>query len=314
MGTPHISVIIPTLDRPELVVACIGGVVSGEFRDFEIIVVDQSRDARTRSAIQEHFGSDARVRYFHSDVSGAARARNLGSEHARGEFLAFIDDDAIPEKGWLSAYAEAFREITPTPGMIGGRLSPIWEVGCPPWYPRQLLPMLGAYDAGDRIREFPAGDFPISANFALPRSLFETLGGFDTRLGFDTRRKNPLLGGEDSHLGLKVMNSGRSVYYHPGAEVRHLIRASKLTIEYLVRRRFWDGRTYVQLRLRTDGERRSWIQVAGDALAKRRSSGAPHANGPRQGTRAQLMFALGTAAFGVGLLAETVAVRIGAGE
>jgi glycosyltransferase involved in cell wall biosynthesis len=310
MSAPRFSVVVPTIRRPELVVKCVDAILGGAQRDLELIVVDQSEDDRTRRALEPRVASDARVRYLHSEISGAARARNLGASHATGELLAFVDDDAIPEPGWLAAYDRAFRELEPTPGMIGGRITPMWEGSCPSWFPRELSHMIGAYDLGDAVREFPPGDFPMSGNFALPRELMERLGGFDTRLGFDVNRENPLLGGEDSHLGLKVLNAGRKVHYHPEAAVRHLVVAAKMSPRYLLRRRYWEGRTYVQLRARGDGDRRGWLRVLRDSRGKAKPSAVSGAD-REASTQARLVHAAALIVFGAGMAVETIAARHG---
>ncbi len=309
---PYVTVVIPTVGRPEFLVPCIEGIVAGTFQDFEIVIVDQSKDDRSRSEVARRWGGDPRVRYHHSDVTGAARARNFGFERARGEVVAFIDDDAVPVPGWLGAYADGFRTLSPPVGMIGGRIVLAWDRPRPRWYPRRFLPLLGMHDAGDQLRPFPAGDFPVSANFALRRSVMAEVGAFDIRLGFDVGRKNPLLGGEDSHLGTKVANAGHPVYYHPGAEVRHFVRSAKLSPRYFMRRCYWHGRTTVQLRLRADGDRRSWLRTWLDSRAKRREQPAVGraAEPPRPPSEVVMQLAA-WAAFAVGVAAETAAVRLG---
>jgi GT2 family glycosyltransferase len=308
--SPLISVVVPTVNRPELVAKCIDGVLAGDFRDLEVVVVDQSRDDRTRRGLDERFGSDARVRYVHTEVSGAAHARNLGAELASGSILAFLDDDAIPGPRWLEAYAAAFRDIRPTPGLVVGPITPAWEASRPSWLHTELLHVVGAYRAGEQVRDLPAGDLPMSGNLALPATVMREVGGFDEQLGFDVRRSNPLLGGEDSHLGLKVLRSGRRLCYHPDAEVRHLVSAAKLTPRYLLRRLYWNGRTYVQLRRRQDGDRRSWLEVLRDARLKRRRAG-PRGDASGPSVRASLTLAVALSAFAFGALAETVAAMTG---
>lgn len=310
MTAPSFSVVVPTVDRPELVAKCLDGILAGDVQDFEVIIVDQSRDDRTHRVVEERTRGDSRVRYFHAEATGAARARNFGAARARGEIVVFIDDDAIPAKGWLGGYADAFREVKPQPGMVAGRTLLAWEGTLPEWYPLRFMFLLSGYDAGDEVREFPPGDFPISANLALPRALMEELGGFDSELGFDVSRRNPLLGGEDSHLALKVMNAGRSVYYHPRAEVRHLVRAVKLTRRYLIQRVYWHGRTYVQLRARRDGERRSWMQVLRDSRRKRAASGGRAASAARPSSRSSMVHALALSAFALGVVAEAISIRV----
>lgn len=308
MSGPNVSVIIPTVARPGLLVRCIDGVLRGTYADLEVVVVDQSEDDSSRRAVEERFGGDPRVRYHHSEISGAAHARNVGFALARGELIVFIDDDAVPVAGWLAAYVAAFQELTPRPGLVGGRILLEWDRPRPTWYPRRFLVLLGMHDAGDEIRPFPPGDFPLSGNMALPREVMAQVGGFDTSLGFDVRRRNPLLGGEDSHLGLKVMNAGYAVWYHPEAEVHHFARSAKLTPRYFLRRCYWHGRTTIQLRARADGDRRGWLRTWRDSRSKRAPRRPSSVEPPRLGERA--MLAAAYVAFAMGVAAESVALRV----
>lgn len=311
MKSPYFSVVVPTVQRTELLLRCLSAIVEGTFADFEILVVDQSPDDSTRRTLRDRFGGDSRIRYLHSRVTGAARARNLGCLHAKGTILAFVDDDGVPAPGWLAAYARAFQGFDPPPGMVGGRITPIWEKPCPSWYPARCLPLLGLHDAGATMRPFPPGDFPISANFAIPRALFEQIGGFDPSLGFDVGRRNPLLGGEDSLLGLEVANAGRTVLYHPDAAIGHLVRGAKLTPRYFLRRYYWHGRTYLQLRRRPGGDRRPPLQIVRDALNRSEAGRLPGRGEP---LAARLALLAAGAAFAAGLAAEAGSLAMGRGE
>lgn len=247
MKYPFISVIIATLNRTDYAVRCIESVLSGEYKDFEIIIVDQGKDGKTKKEVTERFGGDKRVRYFHTDVVGPSHARNLGYEAARGEILAYIDDDALATYGWLKAYANAFTELKPMPAMVGGKILPVWEIPCPEWYPEERRFILGIYDAGDEPREFPGHDLPITANFAMQRRIIEELGGFDRRLGFGEGRRNSLMTGEDSLMAIKVKDTNYTVYYYPEAKVYHHIAGYKLTKKYFLRRHYWEGITAVNI-------------------------------------------------------------------
>lgn len=268
---PTISAVIPTIHRPVLVVRCIEGLLAGEWSDFEIIVVDQSKNDGTRLAIAERFGGDERVRYFHSDVTGAATARNFGLARSRGAAVAFLDDDVLPAPTLLGAYATCFREAQPSVGIIGGRIVPTWGIPCPAWYPRELAYILGLYDLGSEPQDYPAGDMPPSANLAIRREVMEQVGGFDARLGYDAGRRNTLLAGEDVQLAEKVRKAGYSIRYEPAALVSHLIGAYKLRLGFLLRRFYWEGRTLMRLRLygRVQGYNRDWAQVWRDSRTKR---------------------------------------------
>ncbi len=90
-GAPRVSVVLPTRDRADLVGRAISSVLSQTFRDFELIVVDDGSKDRTKSA---GFVSDPRMRVVRLAISkGVSRARNAGIASARGEWVAFLDDD-----------------------------------------------------------------------------------------------------------------------------------------------------------------------------------------------------------------------------
>ncbi|MFY3742684.1 glycosyltransferase family 2 protein [Anaeromyxobacter sp. Red801] len=243
MTAPAFSVILATVHRPELAVAAVRSVLGGTWADLEILVVDQSRDVRTREAVTAL--GDPRVVYLHSDVTGLSRARNLGAAHARGSLLAFLDDDAVADPAWLTAYSAAFATL-PRPGMVGGRLRPLWDAPRPAWFPAAHAFLLGLYDLGDARCEFPPRDLPIGANFAIPADVLRRVGGFEVTLGFDASRSGSLVAGEDTALGLRVRRAGLRVLYEPGAAALHHVSSAKLTPRYYLSRLYWAGRSHVR--------------------------------------------------------------------
>lgn len=101
---PQISVIIPTYERPAALGDVIRHLGAQRFRDFEVIVIDQSAEPWA-AAGQDH-GFD--LVYVHTDIRGAVTARNTGAALACGAVLAFTDDDCQPPPGWLEAAAARF--------------------------------------------------------------------------------------------------------------------------------------------------------------------------------------------------------------
>ena len=104
---PRISVIVPTYERQDRLPGLLGRLEHQTFRDFEVILVDQSALPWTPA---ESF-RDPRLRYFHSTVRGAIRARNRGACEARGSILAFTDDDCLPESTWLANAGPYFDDL-----------------------------------------------------------------------------------------------------------------------------------------------------------------------------------------------------------
>jgi len=300
---PEISVVVPTFGRESMLLECVAGVLAGDFQRHEILIVDQDRERRLERALADRFPGEPRIRYLLAPLAGASGARNLGVREARAEIVAFIDDDALPDRGWLRAFSDSFATMTPRPGLIGGKIAPLWSRPKPSWYPPEREFLLGIYDIGDDERVFPEKDQPVAANMAGARQVILDLGGFDERLGPNYFRKHPMITGEDALLGQQVRRAGFSVYYQPKARVRHQISGAKLTRRYFLRRHFWEGvTTAAQLHLLNDRQPPAIYLTArgGRALAL---AAVPSLAGRESGRRASpsRMLALSDLAFVLGL-------------
>lgn len=87
---PLVSVVIPTYNRKDVVIAAIGSVVKQEYKNFELIVVDDGSADGTKECIERMFPDIMVVR---QENKGVSSARNLGIENARGDYIAFLDSD-----------------------------------------------------------------------------------------------------------------------------------------------------------------------------------------------------------------------------
>lgn len=94
INKPKVSVIIATYNRSALVTQAIDSVLAQTFRDFELILVDDGSCDNTRDALKRYTG---KLLYIYQENKGRAEARNAGIRQARGEYVAFLDDDDI----WL---------------------------------------------------------------------------------------------------------------------------------------------------------------------------------------------------------------------
>jgi glycosyltransferase involved in cell wall biosynthesis len=240
-----ISVIVPTCYREKLLIDCVDSLVSQTCPSFEIIVIDQAPEPRLKNILEERFARDSRIRYFHVVSAGAARARNIGVANASGSIVAFIDDDARADPGWLEELASALNDSS-HPAVVGGRLLPLWTGSRPHWFPRQAEYLLGLYDIGGGRRPMPPADLPIAANMAAWRWAVVDNGGFDEKLGFNYFRKHQKIGGEETILGQRIRAAGHLILYESRAVVRHNVAPHKQTRAYYLRRYFWEGVTVVQ--------------------------------------------------------------------
>jgi glucosyl-dolichyl phosphate glucuronosyltransferase len=245
-NNPEISVIIATCYRIDLVLDCITSILRNSFENFEILVVDQDPKKELETELLRRFNRDPRLIYLFLDQAILSRARNVGIKQARGRILVFADDDLEVGPDWLMSYISAFAAVDPPPGIVAGRLDPLWLATKPAWLPEEREYLLGLYSKnGSQPIPMPEGDLPIGANFAVLRSVVDEVGLFDERVGYSYARKASLIGGEDSLFSLKVKQANYAIYYQPSAIAWHKISESKLTVKYFLRRNFWDGVTLI---------------------------------------------------------------------
>src|SRR5258705_12613799 len=113
--TPRFTVIICTRDRPSELEACLRGVQLLDYPEFEILVLDNApSNVQTRELAQQFH-----VRYTLEPVAGLSRARNRGAQESSSELIAYIDDDAVPQKNWLEELAREFDD--PQVAALSGR-------------------------------------------------------------------------------------------------------------------------------------------------------------------------------------------------
>ena len=114
------SIIIPTCNRPDRLAQCLVSLSNLKFptQEFEVVVVDDgSRDPL--DGVVEKFDDQLNIRLLRTSNQGPGAARNTGAEHAKGEFLAFTDDDCEADENWLNHLDDVFKEFGEC--MIGGR-------------------------------------------------------------------------------------------------------------------------------------------------------------------------------------------------
>jgi GT2 family glycosyltransferase len=209
------SVVICTRDRPDSLERTLDSVAAQDYTDFEVLVVDQSLDERTLRAVACKRDRLPRLRYLHVERPGLSRAYNVGIREARGEVLAFLDDDVVAPPDWLHAIDHAFAG-QPEVGLLYGQVLLPPELidregrdGVTPGLPiseRRLL---------DRQHGFKV--FGMGANFAARRKLFYRVGGFDEVLGGG----GPLQSSQDFDFVYRVFKSGEATLLEPAVIVYH---------------------------------------------------------------------------------------------
>ncbi|MBI4814968.1 MAG: glycosyltransferase family 2 protein [Deltaproteobacteria bacterium] len=233
------SVAICTRDRASLLDGCLASVVPQLSEcDSELLVVDNASSDATSEVISAWEGSSPHIRGLSCHEVGLSRARNLAIEHARGEILAFLDDDTLASRGWLTAIAAPFSE--PSVGGVAGRARLLWPAGEPGWLSPAVDPWFSAFDLGEAARVLAEGEVPFGVNMAVRARLAREVGGFDVRLG---RVGRSLLSGEDGAFFERIRGCGVTLVYEPAADVRHVVSSDRARWTWLARRVWAQGRS-----------------------------------------------------------------------
>ena len=212
---PEASVIIPVYNNIHYTAACLHSIVAeaGQ-RSFEIIVVDDCSDDGSAEFLAECSGITV-IRNEHN--SGFIASCNRGAAAAVGNTLVFLNNDTTVTTGWLDALLETF-ELFPEAGAVGaklvypdGRLQEaggiIFSDGSGWNYGRLDHPHKPAFSFAS------AADYVSGACLAVPRALFEALGGFDDHYA-------PAYY-EDTDLCFKLEAAGYQVIMQPTCVVIH---------------------------------------------------------------------------------------------
>jgi GT2 family glycosyltransferase len=172
---------------------------------------------------------------------GSSEAKNSAVAVARGEVLAFVDDDAIAAPDWLARMLGPYGDRS----VIGtcGAPVPRWQTGAPGWMPEEFLWTVGCAYRGLPERPAPVRN-PIGAAMSFRAEVFARLGGFHTGLGPNMATPSPHGGGEDTEFGIRAHRAfpGGSLIHVPGARVEHHVPASRARFSYFRRRCWLEGR------------------------------------------------------------------------
>jgi len=246
-----VTVCLCTHDRPDYARTCLEGLTrqTVEPARFEIIVVDSCSGPAAAQQLAAMVARLPNAALIRADRPGLSVARNTGARAASGEYLAYLDDDAIPAPDWIERIQRAIAEAGVRPAALGGRILPLWEKPLPAWWPRRLREVLSIIEVEGRgeyrTEAVPFGLAPFGANMIVEKAALLAAGGFNEAIG---RSGGNLLSDEDIQLAWTLQNAGRSVRYDSRIVVWHQIQASRLTPEWLLSRLYWQGASTVLTR------------------------------------------------------------------
>lgn len=235
-----ISVVICTYNRSDMLALALKSLIKQSLVSypFEIIVVNNASTDGTDEAvktIQKEYPFVASS-IVYEDKQGLGHARNTGLRHARGKYVAFLDDDARADRNWLKTALEFFETLEPSPICVGGPIFPFYTTPRPKWFCEENE----IRSWGDHSRHLEIGESFSGSNMIWRKEILEALGGFDVNLGVKGKY---LSVGEETAVFQKSWEvfGHPSFFYSPRLLVYHWVAPSKMRVRYQLKRAFVTG-------------------------------------------------------------------------
>lgn len=243
----NITVILCTYNRCRTLEKALSSVAAStvpESIEWEVLVVDNNSRDQTAAVVGDFCTRyPGRFRYLFEPNQGKSYALNTGIREARGDVLAFMDDDVTVESTWLQNLTAAL--CSGEWAGAGGRILPQWPCAPPSWLPEKewygMAPLV-MFDRGPEAG--PLTDPPFGTNMAFHRRLFEKYGIFRTDLGPGPNGK--IRNNEDTEFGRRLLEAGERLKYEPTAVVHHSVPQNRLRRGYFLTWWFNKGRADIR--------------------------------------------------------------------
>lgn len=205
--------------------------------NWEVLVIDNNSNDNTAEVYNRFRVSfPVSLRYVFEAKQGLSHARNRGINEAFGKWVAFAEDDELADENWVQSVVDTFQEYACD--AVAGKIELAWHSPRPTWVTDDLLGFLGHLDYGTTqklTRDRP----PFGGNMAFGKSVFATIGLFDTQLG---RQGRKLIGGEEIELYDRFLQAGMTAVYQPKALMYHVVDKNRLRKSYFRKLHFNEGR------------------------------------------------------------------------
>jgi glycosyltransferase involved in cell wall biosynthesis len=245
-AAPKLSIVICTHNRAHLLTDCLASLTqqTAPASVYEVIIIDNNSTDTTKEIADGFVRRYPNFRYFKETRTGLSHARNLGSDKAASEWIAYLDDDARA----LDDYAQ--RAITIIEQFkfdcFGGPAIPVYHENKPAWYQdayqSKRKPVLG------QRADFPdvgilsdPNDYVSGFNFIIRKSVLGRLGGFNPNIGMKGKK---IAYGEETLLQVKIRKWGGQVGYDNELRVVHYIDNYKLSLLWFLKSSYANGKDH----------------------------------------------------------------------
>ena len=224
-----ISAVIITYNRCDKLELALEGLTkqSIEISKYEVLVIDNNSTDNTRGTV-ENYQESLNLRYYLERKQGGGHARDSGFRKAQGDYIAFLDDDAIPTEDWLQTLVDNIRAHEPD--CLCGPIFPYYTSEKPHWFKDEYE----IRTLGENWHLMPVGATHSGSNMTWKRAILMDIGGFDVSLGVSGDK---FIAGEDTELFYRYWRSKKGkVIYNPKIRVLHWTPKYKMRVTYMLKR------------------------------------------------------------------------------
>lgn len=247
MNTKKYSIIIITRNRAAIIANVLNTVLQMDFDPdrFELIVVDNGSSDGTPRIIRSVLdGTHIDWKLVHEKVPGLCSARNTGIASSVGQWVGFLDDDALVSSGWLKAYDEAMTRY-PDAAAFGGPATLDVRLQRPWWWCRKFDITMSCQDYGEELMHYHPYTHPYGLNMLFNRRILDKYNGFDVTL-------DAIIPGlaDETDLFYRMIKNNEQLVYVPASRVIHSVLPDRLHWSAFSKRCIQVGRTFACLDVR----------------------------------------------------------------
>ncbi len=205
-----------------------------------VVVIDYNDELLQRVSAQ--YGAKATV-VPNSNARGICGARNAGIEASTCDVVAFVDDDAQVQPGWLERLRADYRD--PAIAGVGGNAQPVWPEERPAWFPVEFDWVVGCSHKGLPETTAPVRNL-LGCNMSFRRDALDSVGGFNPEIG---QIGGGLLRCDETELCIRLNQTSPAtrLLLDPQIKVRHWVTEDRTRLSYFLRRCYWEGKSKQQL-------------------------------------------------------------------
>lgn len=235
----NVSVVLGTFNRAgslSITLESFSALVVPRDLSWELLVVDNNSTDATRQIVERFAATNNfPVRYIFEKRQGRSAALNAGIAEAKGEIIAFTDDDVLLHPEWLSTLKRIFDEFGCA--AFAGKVVPVWNHPKPDWLEMDGQFAVVNYDLGDELKEIRIP--PLGANSAFRKDIFKKYGLFRLDLGVNGEKHTITC--DDTEFGERLIRANEKILYCPSAVIYHPVDPNRTTKAYFLSWYYYNG-------------------------------------------------------------------------